>query len=343
LISQEALLSDLRVNDVTVPNFDSYTFNYTIPQYPYGTELPVVTATTMYIDATEVTTNIGEFPGTATVTVTAGNPSITQVYTVSFTIDPGNNTYLMDLLIDDVSWHEFDRDVYSYYIPLPFGTTVYPEVEGIVYDPTSTVDYEYSSSGDTVYVIVTSLNGDTAIYTVVFIIEGAGNAYLKMIYVDWEPLEDFVRYQFDYEVTLPASYTGQPLVSYETEDPKAHAVDSWSSFPPVITITVTAEDGKHTNEYTVTFIKNNSIISYNDETNIRVFPNPCSDKIHFVIDELIETANLEIYSVEGRRVGSYNLHGETNTISIEHLTNGFYFYKIFTDKTLLGTGKFVKN
>jgi hypothetical protein len=248
------------------------------------------------------------------------------------------------LLIDSVHWHLFDKDEYYYPVPQPHGTTEFPDVEGIAYDTRSTVDYGYSALGDTVYVYVTAINGDVAIYTVVFEVEGATNAYLSMIYIDWEPLEGFARYMFDYEYTLPANYVGYPVVSYEKEDPNANTDEQWSTSLPLIkTITVTAENGVNTNEYTVTFRKETSIISFDDETAIRVYPNPCSDKIHFVIDELIQTGNLEIYSVEGRKIDSFNLHGGANAVSIEHLPNGFYFYKIFTDKTMLGAGKFVKN
>jgi hypothetical protein len=179
-----------------------------------------------------------------------------------------------------------------------------------------------------------------AIYKVLFTNEKNLNSYAEMLYLDWEPLEGFVRYETEYTVILPLNYMGTPKVDAVTEDPNA----TWKRDEDLykITITVTAEDGTHTTEYVINFVRENSIPSFVNETEVLVYPNPSSNMIHFVIDEQIISGSLEIFSLEGKRMSNYHLQGGTNAISIEHLQSGIYFYKIFSDNVMMGTGKFVK-
>ena len=345
-LSTEALLSDLQVDGITVSNFNPNTFHYTIPQYPYGTPLPIVTAETMYVDADYEVFDIEEFPGTAIVTVTAGDLS-TNAYTVSFSIDPGDNTYLIDLLINEVHWWEFEKNRYYYdYMPLPEGATP-PEVDAILEDENATLTIiQAEQIGDTAKVMVTSLNGNVAIYYVYFPVAKNDNAYAAMIYIDWKPLEDFDKYTLEYNYSLPSNYMGIPNVFVEMEDPNAsheNPVTDPTTTPPHTKIVTWAENEETSITYRIYWILENSVISYNQETEIMVYPNPSSDMIHFEIKGLAQTGYLEIYSMEGKKIGNHILHGGINRLNIEHLQGGFYFYKIFTEQTMLGTGKFMKN
>jgi hypothetical protein len=193
-------------------------------------------------------------------------------------------------------------------------------------------------------VTVTAINGDTAVYKVLFVIDKNNDAFAKSIFVDWELLENFNSHTTYYTYYLPENYVGQPSIVVETEDPNASAALPVWSFTPNIraTITITAEDGKTTLDYHITFIKGNNIKSYNNENQILVFPNPSTDIIHFVITGKYQNVCMEIYSVENKKVGNYYLQDENNSINIEHLSKGIYCYKIFTDKTILGIGKFMK-
>jgi len=42
-------------------------------------------------------------------------------------------------------------------------------------------------------------------------------------------------------------------------------------------------------------------------------------------------------------VGSYTLQAGNNSLNVTHLQKGIYLYKIFSDQTMLGAGKFIKN
>jgi len=344
-LSKEALLSNLQVDGITIDNFNVNTFHYSI-HYPYGKEeLPIVTATATQPDAKVVITQISQYPGTATVTVYAGDTTIVNTYTIAFSVEPGNNTYLEDLKIDGITIWGFNKNIYFYTYSLDFGTTKVPNVTAIPEDPRTTVNILPLNPqvGDTIKIYATAINGDVALYQVLFIPEKNYNAYAEMIYIDWQPLQGFVRYLPNYSYTLPKNYVGEPFVAVKLEDPNAsYEIKKSSTIPYQVQIIVTAENGVNTFTYTINFEKL-SILSFDNKTEIQVYPNPSSNIIHFEISEQIQTGNLEIYSLEGKKIGSYNLQGGINTIHVEHLQNGIYFYKIFRDGTMLGTGKFVKN
>jgi hypothetical protein len=241
----------------------------------------------------------------------------------------------------------FNKNEYFYPYPMNYGMILAPTVSVITEDPRSNdsiVQAEFV--GDTAKIYVTALNGDVALYQVYFAPGKNNSCRIENIWIDWELLEEFNPYVFEYEYILSPTYTGRPLVTIELQDPNATYEEKWSgTTQPTLTITVTAENGENTCIYSITFERDtvNSILTFDNETEIRVYPNPSSDNIHFKIDELIQDSYLEIYSVENKKLGSYTLQGGVNTIQIAHLSKGMYFYKIFTDKAMLGTGKFVKN
>jgi len=343
-LSEDALLDSLLVNGVHVAGFNPNVYYYTIEQYPYGTELPVVTAKAKYCDATMDISDIEQFPGKATVKVTAGNNS-TKTYSLSFSVHPGSNTYLWFLLIDDEYWLEFKKDKYFYEIKLPHGTTEFPKVEGIPEDETSTVTYtsETTGNGKLVTITVTSLDGNVSIYKVAFVVEGNNNAFAKMIYVDGKSVPNFDKYVRNYTYNLPDKYMGIPWVTAEKEDmnAKLHPVDNSAPFKSIVMIT--AEDGYTEMQYTITFVPYNSVNYYGNEAEIQVYPNPSSNFIYFKVSELGQTAHLEIFSMEGKRISKHTLQNEVNKIHIESLQKGIYFYKIFNENTMIGAGKFIKN
>jgi len=349
-LSTEALLSDLQVDGVTIPGFNPNTFNYDFDIYPFGTEeTPIVTATVLYPDATEVTTNINEFPGTATVVVTAGDISISSTYRVSFSVDLGNNTYLERILISGFPLQGFNEDTYFYKIPLAYGTTEFPEVTATPADPRSSVVIlpetpDQYQSGDTINIFVTAINGDVAIYQVLYIVAGNNNAYAEMIYVDWKPIPDFESWKDNYTICLPENYLGEPLVQVKLVDPNAKdTMITFYNVPLQKWIKVTAENGEDTFTYLLTFEKCLSIDSFENERQVHVFPNPSSGIINFEIDHQIQEGVLEIYSIEGKKAATYRVSGGVNTINIESLQNSIYLYKIISNNTLLGVGRFLKN
>lgn len=83
--SAVATLTDLKVNDVTVTDFDAATLTYSV-ELPFGAAVPAVaataTSTSATLDITQATVVDG---GVATVLVTAQDGITTKTYTVNFT------------------------------------------------------------------------------------------------------------------------------------------------------------------------------------------------------------------------------------------------------------------
>lgn len=87
LLSNDAALSDLKVNGTTVPGFAKDRYSYSV-ELPTGiTDVPTVVATVNTAGkATAVVTNAASLPGATTVVVTAEDGITTQTYTINFTV-----------------------------------------------------------------------------------------------------------------------------------------------------------------------------------------------------------------------------------------------------------------
>ncbi|MGI6533555.1 MAG: cadherin-like beta sandwich domain-containing protein [Peptococcia bacterium] len=98
--STDATLSDLRVNDVTVPGFAADKYEYTI-DVPYGTavgsDLVQVTAEKNDPKATMNINQATALPGAATVVVTAEDGIASNTYTVNFNVLPNTDASLNSL------------------------------------------------------------------------------------------------------------------------------------------------------------------------------------------------------------------------------------------------------
>ena len=86
---EDATLSDLKVNGVTVDGFAPTTFSYDYA-VEYGSPVPTVTATTTDPNATHVVNDAASLPGATTVDVTADDEIHTETYTVNFNVIPGS-------------------------------------------------------------------------------------------------------------------------------------------------------------------------------------------------------------------------------------------------------------
>jgi YVTN family beta-propeller protein len=83
----DATLSDLEVNGATVAGFDAGTLTYSVVLPAGTTTVPTVTATVYDTGkATEAITQAASVTGTATVLVTAQDTSVSQTYTINFTV-----------------------------------------------------------------------------------------------------------------------------------------------------------------------------------------------------------------------------------------------------------------
>ena len=83
-LNPDATLSDLKVDGVTIPNFDSATLEYNVLLALGTTVVPTVTATTNDPNAAKTITDAAGIPGTTTIEVVAEDGTNTLVYNVIF-------------------------------------------------------------------------------------------------------------------------------------------------------------------------------------------------------------------------------------------------------------------
>ena len=86
----------------------------------------------------------------------------------------------------------------------------------------------------------------------------------------------------------------------------------------------------------------NELNTLND--NLKIYPNPCADKLLVNGYSEIGNAKIEVYNMLGQVAFTQNslLNIQSHSIDVSHLTHGIYFLKITDTKGFLHTAKFVK-
>ena len=136
----DATLSDLQVDGVTVDGFSPAIFSYDVA-LPFGTSIiPTVTATTTNTNATHVVIPAGSLPGTTDVVVTAQDLTTMLTYSINFTVAGPEPT-----TVPPTPPHA-EADVISIY------SDAYPNVPGTNYNPwwgqATTVTVDYVAAGN---------------------------------------------------------------------------------------------------------------------------------------------------------------------------------------------------
>lgn len=137
--SNDATLSDLLVDGVTIEGFDPDVMEYYLVLSAGTTEIPEITAVTNDENATMVITQADAIPGEAKVHVTAEDQFNQLLYTV-FIRHVSTNASLSDLQINGVTLPNFDPYVLFYEVLVPTGSTNVPVVTAVAVDELATVD-----------------------------------------------------------------------------------------------------------------------------------------------------------------------------------------------------------
>lgn len=269
IVNTDATLSDLKVSGITVGGFASSTLSYNVV-LPSGTTIvPTVTATTTDINATKVITAATSLPGTTNIVVTAQNGTITNTYTVNFTVAPTSDASLSDIKVNGITVTGFSSTVYAYNVTLPYGTTVAPTVTATTTDANATKVITPAAAlpgATTIY--TTAGDGTTHLtYTINFTITPPSTvATLSDLKVNGTTVTGFVPTTLIYNVVLPYGTTVVPTVTATTTDANATKVITAAvSLPGATNVVVTAQNGTTTQTYTVNFtIAPNNVATLSD-------------------------------------------------------------------------------
>ena len=248
--STNSALKGITIGGVALEDFaaEVTSYSYTLPE---GTsDLPEIVA--IPGDAFQtITVTTGGVNGKTRITVTAGNGS-TTIYQIAFSVKTFNDNTLQSLAVEGFDIH-FDPETNEYYINLPKGTTVLPEVSYTLQSTEFQSVRETKPSGlnGDYKITVRPQSGASRTYIIHFSLNKSNNTALNAIYLDNEPLAAFHADTLHYIDSLPEGVSRIPAVTFEKAEASQRVLSVLDGTTQVIT--VTAETGD-TREYRIDFI-----------------------------------------------------------------------------------------
>jgi hypothetical protein len=110
---------------------------------------------------------------------------------------------------------------------------------------------------------------------------------------------------------------------------------------PVESNTFTMIDGNWKNtDKTFFYYGLSTNIFAHEQTSIRMYPNPASDRVSFSMDNQYQRLNLQIYQTTGTKIMDREIISN-NQVSIAHLKQGIYFVKLNNGQQEVYTGKLI--
>ena len=241
-----ATLKMIYLDGKPLEGFDANVFEYNCPLPQGTTKLPVIT----YDKADEyqnVTTRDGGINGDYKITVRPQSGA-SQTYTLHFSVATSDNADLKMIYLDGHALEGFDAKVFNYVDTLPMGVLTIPTVTYDKGDESQKVLNVQSNNTQTIK--VTAESGRTQTYTIEFIIQRSNSAFLKMIYLDGDSLNNFDKNTFEYTVSLKSPTC--PKITVDKEEGQQITITAPYSTGQA-KIVVTPESGTP-NTYTINFV-----------------------------------------------------------------------------------------
>ena len=253
--SDNARLSDIRVNGQSISGFNAYLNTYNVA-LPYGTtDVPVVDVTTQDATATAVITQATSTTGKATIVVTAGDGTTTMTYTVNFSVAALTDATLKAIYVAGSLVPGYQPNKSNYTVSLPLGTTAAPKV---------TWESAYAAGVQTIQLLSNTLDGGAQIqvsipgssltktYKLTYKIEASSYSLLAAIMLDGVLLEGFEPEKTAYTITLPLGTTTLPAITWTQGDNYQTVKLTEGGVDGLTRIEVTAANGS-TTTYRLTF------------------------------------------------------------------------------------------
>lgn len=136
----DATLSDLLVDGVTIEGFAPTVLEYKVILPNEVTDVPAVTATPRYSNASVDITPATELPGTTMVVVTAADGLTTNTYSIFFKNVGSNDATLSDLTLDGTTIDGFAPEKAGYVVIMPQSSSSVPIVDATANDPNATME-----------------------------------------------------------------------------------------------------------------------------------------------------------------------------------------------------------
>ncbi|RLD85044.1 MAG: hypothetical protein DRJ09_13360, partial [Bacteroidetes bacterium] len=334
-LSDDATLSDLTVNNVTVDGFNPDTLHYDVG-IPAGN--PFVTgATASDSNAVVTITQAPAVPGQSTVVVLAEDSVTTLTYTIDFHV-AGTDATLSDLTVNGTTIANFNPDTLYYEYVVPNGDPI-PVVAGVTTDPLATLITTQAISPDgTATLEVTSEDGNTTqTYTVYFYYLG-NDATLSDLTINGVTIENFDPLTTYYEYDVPEGNSIPVLDGTPTDSTATKIITQADTVPGDGFIEVTAADSVTQMTYQVHFNLITSVKTLPEKV-MAVYPNPAGGELW--IKNVKGYNKIEVCSVSGKCFKLIDA-GTGNRIDISELHPDIYFLKISLPEGKVFVTRFVK-
>ena len=258
VVSDDATLSALTYNGISVPNFSANTLSYEV-ELPTGTTtVPTVVATKNESHATVNVTPATALPGTTTIDVTAQDGTTTKQYTITFTVASAapkvltatwaniQGTATVDNVNMTITGQVKNGTGLTAITPSFTGNNIASwSPQGAVDFSNGAVDFEFSSSAGPMTTYTITITEAPAMST---------DATLSSLKYGNKAVPGFAASTYTYNIELEAGTTTAPTLSATQNE--SHATIEYtqaSGVPGVGKVKVTAEDGTTTLTYTVNF------------------------------------------------------------------------------------------
>ena len=263
IVSSYSLLENILIDGISLEDFTSNDFNYSMELPDGTTQIPVIVAVKGEPHQTITMTTNG-VNNTTTITVTAQDGS-QSAYTIFFTVRLSDNAFLTEILINGVLIDGFRSDSLTYDYMFPYGTTTFA-VDYTQAHPNQTVTVEDNGVLGQYIITVTSESGDfTNEYVINFGVEPSPYAYLDSILSDGVMINGFYSEVLEYTLLLPYGTENVPNITYIAGDSGQNIVfTNAATLNDTVYISVTSENGVNNNIYQIWFeigLSENALLS----------------------------------------------------------------------------------
>lgn len=259
-ISDNATLSNILLNGQSFDEFEpvineGLEFSpmqqrYTI-HLPSGTEFLPEIAANLSENGQQIDINIIDWR--ANITVTAPDGITTNTYVLTFEAPLSSNAHLQMIYINGDSLAHFNPEQYNYFIPLPIGQEVLPNVLAITQEATQTLRDSILGLHHTI--IVTAEDGTECQYMLAFTVTQSHADTLAAIYADGVLIDGFRPDSFYYSYTLPVGTRYLPELTWDK-------ADQWQTITDNVLIDHTYERTTQINVLAMSGRKNTYTINY---------------------------------------------------------------------------------
>ena len=250
--SNDATLSDIKLDGVSLEGFAPATHDYT-HQLPWHTTVVPVIQPVSAAPGQTVTIEYGAINTTTHIHVVAADGAATQDYTIAFPVYKSNNTKLESVEFADVEF-DFNPENNDYVIALPYQTKAVPAIAYFAAESEQNIEHVNAPITDTTKLIVTAENGDKRTYTFAFTVplSDKTNVLRQLVIYETGTTRDIVGDESDITIDLPYGTTEFNLGYVKNYDEQTVLVQPGGIFHPTILTVKANRDGEADKVYTIT-------------------------------------------------------------------------------------------